>query len=150
MGEARRKAEEENFRLIDERLSLIMELGASKEELSAFQAKVAMEKKMRKEEFDTSSDVIFNYGYGCFAFEHNICESEPTIPTGMRDATKPLPLEFLINPRWPPSAFSDLPSTAAIREEPSTKSPSAAGNGIGIPLEPPARADEESKVAVEG
>ena len=35
-GEARRKAKEENCRLTDERLSLIMELGASKEELSTF------------------------------------------------------------------------------------------------------------------
>ena len=36
VGEACRKAEEENCRLTDERLSLIMKLGASKDEVSAF------------------------------------------------------------------------------------------------------------------
>ena len=41
-----------------------MELKASKEELSTFQAKVTMEKKGMEEEFDASGDVIFNYGYG--------------------------------------------------------------------------------------
>ena len=66
-GEACRKAEEENCRLTDEQLSLIMELGASKEELLAFQEKATMERKAMEEEFDESSDVIFNYGYGCCA-----------------------------------------------------------------------------------
>ena len=80
--EARRKAEEEIFHLTDERLSLIMELGAGKEELSAFQAKATMERKAMEEEFDSSSNVIFNYGYGCYAFAHNICESKPMIPAG--------------------------------------------------------------------
>ena len=36
-----------------------MEVGASKEELSAFQAKVTKERKAMEEEFDASSDVIF-------------------------------------------------------------------------------------------
>ena len=94
-GEACRKAEEENCRLTDERLSLIMELGASKEELSDFQAKVTKEMKAMEEEFDASSDVIFNYCYGCCAFAHNICGSEPMIPVGMPDTTKLLPPEFL-------------------------------------------------------
>ena len=71
-GEACRKAEEENCHLTDERLSLIMELGARKDELLAFQVKVIMERKATEEEFDSSGDVIFNYGYGCCAFAHNI------------------------------------------------------------------------------
>ena len=61
--EACRKAEEEICRLTDERLSLIMELGAGKEKFTAFQAKATTERKAMEEEFDTSSDVIFNYGY---------------------------------------------------------------------------------------
>ena len=141
---------EKNFRLTDELLSLIMELGASKEELSAFQAKVGKEMKAMVEEFDASSDVIFNYGYGYCAFAHNICGSEPMIPTGMPDTTKPLPPEFFINPRCPPSVSSNPPAVAAIREEPSAKSPSVAGDGIDIPLEPPTIVDEESHVAAEG
>ena len=148
--EASRKAEEENYCLIDERLFLIMELGASKDELSAFQAKVTMEKKAMEEEFDASGNVIFNYGYSCYAFAHNICGSKPLIPAGMPDTTKPLPPEFFINPRCPPSASFDLPAAATIKEEPSAKSLSAIDDGIDIPLEPPARADEESNVSVEG
>ena len=60
--EACRKAEEEIFRLTDERLSLIMELGAGKKEFAAFQAKATVERKAMEEEFDASSDVIFNHG----------------------------------------------------------------------------------------
>ena len=103
-----------------------------------------------EEEFDASSDVIFNYGYGCCAFTHNICESKPMIPAGMPDTSKPLPLEFFINPRCPPSASSDLLASTIVREEPPALSPLAAINGIDIPSEPPARADDESNVAVEG
>ena len=149
-GEAYQKVEEENCRLTDERLSLIMELGASKDKLLAFQAKVTMEKKAMEEEFDVSGDVIFNYGYGYCAFAHNICGSKPLIPAGMLDTTNPLPPEFFINPRCPPSASSDLPAATTIREEPPTKSPSATDDGIDIPPEPLARADEESNVTAKG
>ena len=41
-----------------------MELKAGKKELAAFQAKANVERKEMEEEFDASSDVIFNYGYG--------------------------------------------------------------------------------------
>ena len=72
------------------------------------------------------------------------------IPIGMPDMMKSLPPEFFINPRCPPSASFNLPAIAAIREKPKAKSPSAAGDGIDNPPEPPARADEESNVAAEG
>ena len=91
------KAEEETCRLTDERLSLIMELRAGKEELVAFQEKALAERKAMEEEFDASSDVIFNYSYGCCAFKHNICGSKPMVPTGMPDKLKPLPPEFFMN-----------------------------------------------------
>ena len=70
--EAYRKVEEEIFWLTKEQLSLIMEVGASKEELAAFQAKINVEREVIEAEFDASSDVIFNYGYGCCAFAHDI------------------------------------------------------------------------------
>ena len=104
VGEAFWMTEEENFRLTDERLSLIMELEASKEELLAFQAKMTKEREAMEAEFDASSDVIFDYGYGCCAFAHNICGSKPMILAGMLDTSKPLPLVFFVNPRCPPSA----------------------------------------------
>ena len=100
-GEAWRKAEEEASRLTDERVSLLVELGASKDELSAFRAEASKEKKALEAEFDSSFEDIFNYGYGCCAFAHNICGSKPGIPDGMPDTSKPLPPEFFVNPRCP-------------------------------------------------
>ena len=119
-GEAWRKAEEEASRLTDERVSLILELGASKDEMSAFRAEASKEKKALEEAFDSGFDVIFNYGYGCCSFAHNICGSKPRIPAGMPDTSKSLPPKFFINPRCPPSAAPGVPTTyhdANIREK---------------------------------
>ena len=71
-----------------------MELGAGKEEVVTFQAKATMEWKAMEEEFDVSIDVIFNYGYGCCAFAHDICRSKPMIPARMPDTLELLHLEF--------------------------------------------------------
>ena len=81
-------------------------------------------------EFYVSSDVIFNYGYGCYAFAHDICESKPMIPPGMPDTSKPLPPEFFVNPRCPPNASSGPPGAAVGREEPPDSSPLAAVVGM--------------------
>ena len=96
-----RRAEEENSSLIDERLSLLMELGAIKEDFAAFRAKSSAEKSALEAEFDASSDVIFNYGYGCYAFAHDISGSKPMFPAGMPDTSMPFPLEFFVNLRCP-------------------------------------------------
>ena len=58
--------------------------------------------------------MIFNYGYGCCAFVHNICGSEPMVPDRMPDMSKPLPLEFFINPRCPSGT---IPIEAAAAPE---------------------------------
>ena len=63
-GEAWPKAEEESSRLTDERVSLLLELRASKDELSAFWVEASKEKKALEAKFDVGFDVIFNYGYG--------------------------------------------------------------------------------------
>ena len=78
-GEAYRTTEEEASRLIDERVSLLVELGASKDELFSFCAEVAKEKKSLEAEYDAGFEAIFNYGYGCCAFAHNIYGSKPKI-----------------------------------------------------------------------
>ena len=109
--EARRKAEDEANCLADEQVSLLLELGASKDELSAFRAEASKEKKALDKALDVGFDVIFNYSYGCCAFAHNICESEPVIPDGMPDTSKPLPPEFFINPQCPPGATPRVPTT---------------------------------------
>ena len=97
-GEACRKAEEENGRLTDERISLVMELGAVKDEFTSFQEKAAADRETMEAEFDSSGDVLFNCGYGCCVFTHNICGSKPYIPDGMPDPSVPLTLEFFANP----------------------------------------------------
>ena len=105
-----------NKLLTDERVSLLLELWASKDELSAFRAKVSKERKASEEAFDAGFDVIFNYGYGCCAFAHNICGSKPGIPDGMPDTSNPLHTEF-INPRCPSSV---VPVEAVVAPEAAT------------------------------
>ena len=107
--EAWRKAEKEASCLIDERVSLLVELWASKDELSAFRAEASKEKKALKEAFDLGFDVIINYGYGCYAFAHNIYGRKPQILAGMPGTSKPLPPEFFLSildaPRVLPPEF---------------------------------------------
>ena len=100
--EACRTAEEEASLLTDERVSLLIKLGASKDELPAFRAEVAKEKKALEAEYDVGFEVIFNYEYGCYAFAHNICGSKPKILDGMPCTLEPLTPEFFVNPRCPP------------------------------------------------
>ena len=71
-GEACRKAEEEKSRLTDERLALVMELGTIKDDFATFREKVVADREMMEAEFDVSGDTLFNYGYGCCVFTHNI------------------------------------------------------------------------------
>ena len=94
----RRKAEDKASRLAVERASLLLELGTSKDEVSALQAQALKEKNALYEAYEEGFDVIFNYGYGCCAFAHNICGSQPVVPDEMPDTSKPLSLEFFINP----------------------------------------------------
>ena len=70
--EAYRKTEEESSRLTDERLALIMELGTIKDEFAAFRDKVAADREIMEAEFDSNDSALFNYGYGCCVFTHNI------------------------------------------------------------------------------
>ena len=94
--EARRKAEDEVSRLADERVSLLLELGTCKDEVSAIQAEALKEKKALDEAYKEGFDVIFNYGYGCCAFAHNIFGSQPEVSDKMLDMSKPLSLEFFL------------------------------------------------------
>ena len=100
--EACRKAEEESGHLADERLSLVMELGAVKDDFSIFREKASTDKETIEAEFDSSGDTLFNYGYGCCVFLHNIYGSKPHIPDGMSNPSIPLTPEFFSNPRCPP------------------------------------------------
>ena len=113
--EARRKTEDEASRLANERVSLLLELGTCKDEVSAIRAKALKGKKVMEEAYEEGFDVIFNYGYGCYAFAHNIYRSQPEVSDGMPDTSKPLSLEFFINPRWPLSAVSTKAASIDVR-----------------------------------
>ena len=137
-GEACKKDEEENNQLAEEKLDLIIELGDVKNEFSAFREKAAAEKEMMEVAFDSSGDTLFNYGYGCCAFAHNICGSKPEIPDGMPNPSVPLTTDFFANPRCPPGALvtSSSLDPAVINEgDRSVNSPSTAGVEVVIPTE---------------
>ena len=91
--EARQKAEDEASCLVVERVFLLLHLGTNKDEVSAIREHAFKEKKTLEEAYEEGFDVIFNYGYGCCAFTYNICGSQPVVPYGMLDMTKPLNLK---------------------------------------------------------
>ena len=70
--EARWKVEDKASCLANERVSLLLELGASKDKLIGVRAEASKEKKAMEEAFDVGFEVIFNYSYGCCAFAYNI------------------------------------------------------------------------------
>ena len=92
-----------------------MELGATKEDFAAFQEKSSAEKSALEAEFDASGDVIFNYGYGCCAFAHDIRGSKPMIPTGMPNSSTALTPDFFVNPRCPSGSSSVLPAADPVK-----------------------------------
>ena len=140
-GEACTKAEEENNRLTDERLSLILELGTIKDDFTALREKAVADREAMEAEFDASGDTLFNYGYGCCVFTHNICGSKPQIPDGMPDPSVSLTPEFFSNPRCPPSTSFAAPAsdpTAVSREERPENSSTAAREEATLPMGLPA------------
>ena len=138
---------------MDERLSLVMEMGAIKEDFTAFREKSSAEKSALEAEFDASGDVIFNYGYGCCAFAHNIRGIKSLIPAGMPDALTALTINFFVNPQCPPGCSSVLPAIDPVEitgEDLPTKDLLAAEGGVDIPSGPPTVPDKEPKVVSKG
>ena len=138
-GEACKKAEEENSQLAEEKLALVIELGAVKDDFAAFKEKAAVEKEMLEPAFHSSGDTLFNYGYDCRAFEHNICGSKPEIPEGMLNPSVPLTMDFFSNPRCPPSASvtaSALDLVVVSEGDRSVNSPSVVGIEVVLSTEP--------------
>ena len=71
--EARRKAKAEAAHLEVERTSLLLEIGATKDEVSSLHSQVGKDKKAMEDDCQKALELIFSYGYGCCAFKHNIC-----------------------------------------------------------------------------
>ena len=124
--------------MADEKLALVIELGALKDDFAAFWEKAAVDREEIEVEFDSSGDTLFNYGYGCCAFTYNICGSKPHIPDGMPNPSVPLMAEFFANPRCPLSVSADASALAPIAvsgEERSENSPAAAGGEAVLPMD---------------
>ena len=79
--EARRKVEDEASRLTIGKVSLLLELETSKDEVSALQAQAFKEKEALREACEEGFDVIFNYGYGCCALHIIFAEVKPWFHT---------------------------------------------------------------------
>ena len=78
-----------------------MELGTIKDDFAFFREKVVADRETMEAKSDASGDTLFNYGYSCCVFTHNIRGSMPKIPDGMSDPSIPLTPEFFANPRCP-------------------------------------------------
>ena len=138
MGEACKKAEEENNQLAEEKLALVIELGAVKDEFAVFREKAAADREIMEAAFDSSGDTLFNYDYGCCAFAHDIRGSKPEIPDGMPNPSVPLTTDFFANPRCPPgslAAASSLDPVVVGWEDRSKNSPSVADEEVALPTE---------------
>ena len=136
-----KEVEEENNHLADEKLALVIELGALNDDFAAFREKAAADREAIKAKFDSSGDTLFNYGYGCCAFTYNICGSKPQIPDGMPNPSVPLTAEFFANPRCPSSASAAASALSPIvvsGEERSENSPVAVGDEAVLPTDLPA------------
>ena len=136
--EACKKAEKENDHLADEKLALVIELGALKDDFVAFRDKAAVDREAMEAAFDSSGDTLFNYGYGYCAFTYNICGRKPQIPDGMSNPSVLLTAEFFANPRCPPgppTAASDLDPIAVSGEDRSKNSPATAEEEAVLPMD---------------
>ena len=143
-GEACRKAKEEKIRLADERLALVIELETIKDDFAAFREKAVVDRETMEDEFDARGDTLFNYGYDCCVFTHNICGSKPQISDGMPDPSVPLTPEFFANPRYSPSILSAVPApdpTAVSKEQCPKNSPTAAGEETTLQMGPSPSSD---------
>ena len=67
--------------------------------------------------------MIFNYGYGCCAFAHNIYGSHPEVLEGMPDTSKPLSPEFFINPQCPPGVVPAEVASTEVHPDEVTNAP---------------------------
>ena len=102
---------------------MLLELGTCKDEVSAIRAEALKEKKGLEEAYEEGFDVIFNYGHDCCAFAHNICGSQPEVPDGMPDTSKPLSPKFFINPQCPPGAVPTEVASIDVRPGEMTNAP---------------------------
>ena len=71
--EAKRKAEAKTTHIEVEQTSLLLEIGAAKDEVPFLHSQVSRDKEAMEEDYQKAMELIFSYVYGCCAFKHNIC-----------------------------------------------------------------------------
>ena len=98
-------------------MSLLLEIGAAKDEVSSLYSQVGKDKEVIEEDYRKAMEVIFAYDYGCYFFKHNICGDQPKVPNGMPDSSDPFPPKFFMSSKWPsvPAVTKDI----AIEAHPS-------------------------------
>ena len=84
-------------------MSLLLELEASKDEVSSLHSQEGKDQEAMEEDYQKALEQILAYGYGCCAFKHNICGDQPGIPDGMHDFADPFSPEFFVNLGCPPT-----------------------------------------------
>ena len=99
--EARCKAEAKTSRLEVERTSLLLELGAAKDEVPSLYSQAGKDKEAMEKDYQKALELIFAYGYRCCVFKHNFYGDELEVSDGMLDSSDLLPQEFFANPRCP-------------------------------------------------
>ena len=87
--------EAEVVRLMVELMLLLLNLEASRDEVSALHSQAGKDKEAMVEDYQKSLEQIFTYGYKCCAFKHGIYGDQPRILDGLPDSTEPPPPEFL-------------------------------------------------------
>ena len=97
MEEARCKAEAETSRLEIERTSLLLELRATKDKVSSLHSRAGKDKEAMEDDYQKALEMIFNYGYRCCVFKHNICGDDLEVSDGMLDSSDLLPPDFFAN-----------------------------------------------------
>ena len=103
--EGRRKAEVGTARLEVEQTYLLLELGATKDEVSSLHSQEGGDKESMEEEYQKALEVIFAYGYECCVFKHNICGDHPEVPDGMPNSVDLLLPKIFLNLGCDPSGF---------------------------------------------
>ena len=100
--EAKRKAEAKTAHLEVEPTSLLLEIGAAKDEVCSLQSQASKDKEAIKGDYQKALEVIFAYDYGCCVFKHSIYGDHPKVPNDMPDSSVQLPSEFFVHPKCPP------------------------------------------------
>ena len=78
--------------------SLLLELEASKDEVSSLHSQAGKDKEAMEEDYQNALELIFSYGYRCCAYKHIICGDLLGIQDGRPDSTDLIPPEFFCEP----------------------------------------------------